>query len=149
MAALDHSVTFLMKEISMLAREDFRRRAQHLGLTQTQWRLLFALSKSPGLKPGDLAERMEVHPVSITQIVDRLVKAGWVERQPHLTDRRAVTLHLTEKAHPLMDELCRIAEQTHQRAVAGLTPAQHKQLEQLLIQVKRNLSGADPEVASA
>lgn len=133
--------TRLLSETARLFREDFRRRAQHLGLTQPQWRVLLHLSMTPGLTQVALAEKLEVHAVTVTQIVDRLVKGGWVRRAPHETDRRAVSLHTTEAAEPVLDELNRIAQATREVALAGFSTDERKMLEALLSRVKHNFCG--------
>jgi len=130
-----------LSEVARLIRGDFKRRAQHLGLTQPQWRVLISLSKSPGINQATLAEILEVHPVTVTQIVDRLVKAGWVRRAPHASDRRAVSLHLTESAEPLLLELNEVANQVREAALAGLKKSERSQLESLLLRIKCNLIG--------
>lgn len=130
-----------LSEVARLIRGDFKRRAQHLGLTQPQWRVLISLSKWPGVNQVTLAEILEVHPVTVTQIVDRLVKAGWVRREPHASDRRAVSLHLTESAGPLLLDLNVVANQVREAALAGLDRSERSQLESLLLRIKRNLGG--------
>lgn len=131
-------VIALLSEVPRLIREDFRRRAQHLGLTQPQWRVLMQLNNEPGLKQATLAERLEVHPVTVTQIIDRLVAAGWVRRDRSETDRRAVSLYLTEAAQPILVELNSIATVTREDALAGLNKAQRAELENLLFHIKGN-----------
>ena len=82
--------TSLIVELARLIRKDFGERAEHLDLTQSQWRALYQISHHPGISQVKLAEKLEVHPVSVTQLVDRLVKSGWVIREPDPMDRRAV-----------------------------------------------------------
>ncbi|MEX1666673.1 MarR family winged helix-turn-helix transcriptional regulator [Zhongshania arctica] len=127
-----------LTETSRLVREDFRRRAQHLNLTQPQWLTLLKLSREPGINQACLAEHFDVNPVTVAQSVDRLVKAGLVLRERQEQDRRAVSLYLTDKAEPLLEELNGIAEQTRAIAFAGISAAEAKVLEELLLRVKNN-----------
>src|SRR5690606_13197392 len=128
MSALDpDSALLLLGDVALLIREEFRRSAQHLGLTQPQWRVLMQLSRAPGLNQRQLAERLEVHPVTINQIIDRLAAAGWVRRDPCPQDRRAVRLYLTEASGPMLVELNRIAEAVRAAALQGLDAAQRRQ----------------------
>ncbi|MDD3764421.1 MAG: MarR family transcriptional regulator [Nevskiales bacterium] len=135
------SLTFgsLVLDVGRLIRQDFRRRAQHLGLTQPQWSALAQLHYHPGLTQAALAERLDVHPVTVTQLLERLNKAGWIRREPHEQDRRALRVFLTASAEPLIAELARLGQQTRARAFDGLSTAEREQLETLLLRVKANL----------
>ncbi|AKH67737.1 transcriptional regulator [Spongiibacter sp. IMCC21906] len=133
----------LLIETARLVREDFRRRAQHLNLTQPQWRLLLILSREPGMNQAKLASWLEVHPVTVTQSVDRLVKAGWLRRERQENDRRAVSLFLTEQAEPILADLTEIAEHTRKVALAGFSAAERKQVEDMLERIKQNICAAN------
>lgn len=143
------TVGSLVLDLSRLIRQDFRRRAQHLGLTQPQWSALAQLHREPGLTQTALAERLEVHPVTVTQLLDRLEKAGWVRREAHATDRRAQCVYLTDATQPMLAELGRLAAQTRERALEGLSARERTQLEQLLSRMKNNLQKTDDAAASA
>lgn len=142
-ADIHSGVLPLLSETARLIREDFRRRAQHLGLTQPQWLVLMHLSRTPGLKQTTLAEKLEVHPVTVTQIIDRLVAAGWVRRERQKSDRRAVSLYLTDAVEPILGELSSIAALTREDALAGLDSKQRAELERLLLHIKGNLGASD------
>ncbi|MEQ1440113.1 MarR family transcriptional regulator [Fontimonas sp. SYSU GA230001] len=139
----------LVLDVGRLIRQDFRRRAQHLGLTQAQWSAIAQLHREPGLTQAALAERLEVHPVTVTQLLDRMEKAGWIRRTAHATDRRAQCVHLTESTEPVLAELARLAAQTRERALRGLSEGERRQFEQLLARVKNNLSSADADAQAA
>ena len=139
---LKSEVIPLLAENTRLVRANFRRRAQHLGLTQPQWRILLAISNYPGIMPSVLAEKLEVHPVTVTQSIDRLVKTGWILRKRQEEDRRTCNLFLTDQAEPILGELNLIAKQTHATAMAEFAEAEIKQLEDLLQRMKKNLSRA-------
>lgn len=128
-----------LADVARLVREDFRRRAQHVGLTQPQWRALFFLSKSPGLNQAALARLLEVHPVTVTQLVERLVNAGWLVRETSAEDRRVVKLRLTEDAEPLLEELNRVGELTREATLAGFSNIERRQLDAMLARIKHNL----------
>lgn len=129
-----------LAETSRVVREEFRRRAQHLNLTQPQWLTLLKLSREPGINQACLAGHLEVNPVTVTQNIDRLVKAGLVLRERQEGDRRAVSLFLTDKAKPLLDELNEIAEDVRALAFDGFSLAEAKLLEDMLVRVKKNFS---------
>lgn len=130
----------LLAENTRLVREHFRRQAQHLGLTQPQWRILWFVSLDPGINLSTLAEKLEVHPVTVTQGIDRLVKGGWILRERQEKDRRTCTLSLTGQAEPLLGELDLIAKQTAASALAGFKPSEIAELESLLQRMKQNLN---------
>ncbi|WP_020650629.1 MarR family winged helix-turn-helix transcriptional regulator [Solimonas variicoloris] len=133
----------LLLEVGRLYREDFRRRAKHLKLTQSQTAALACLAKQPGLTQIGLAAKMEIHPVTVTQLIDRLQRAGWVRREVHEDDRRAFRLYVTDKADPILSEVWKIAAEAREHAFRGLSVDEREQLHALLNQVKSNLAGPD------
>ncbi len=134
----------LVLDVGRLIRQDFRRRAQHLNLTQAQWAALMHLSREPGLTQTELADRLEVHPVTVTQLLDRLGKAGWITRKAHISDRRAQCVHLTKASDALIEEMRRLGTQTREIALKGLNAEERKQFENLLLRVKANISTSEP-----
>lgn len=135
------TVTSLLMEVSRLVRARFREQAQDWELTQPQWLALAHLNKTPGLTQSELAERLEVSKVTVTQLVDRLEKSGWLRREAHESDRRATRLQLTAKAEPVTAELWRVGAVVRGQALAGFSASEREQLESLLQRVKTNLSG--------
>jgi DNA-binding MarR family transcriptional regulator len=133
----------ILADTSRIVRMDFRRRAQHLNLTQPQWQTLLNLSREPGINQANLAEQLDVNPVTVAQSVDRLVKAGLVLRERRQQDRRAVSLFLTSKAEPLLEELNVIAAETRAVAFAGFSAAEAQLFEELLLRVKMNFCNTD------
>ena len=134
-----NTTTSLLLEIGRLHREAFKRRARHLKLTQSQTMAMAWISKQPGITQSGLAEKLEVHPVTVTQLVDRLQRAGWVRRETHADDRRAFCLYTTDKAEPILDELWKIAAEARAHALRGLSAAEQQQLDALLLRIKSNL----------
>lgn len=149
MTPIAWSPLLLNAEVARLAREDFRRRAAKLDLTQPQWQLLFHLSQSPGLTQVALAERLDVHPVTVTQALDRLGRAGWVRRERHAEDRRAFQVYLTDTAKPVITDLHRLSRRMNDVALAGLSAAERQQLTRFLQRIKENLMAARSEAVSA
>jgi len=134
----------LLHDTARLLRRDFNRRAQRLGLTQTQWQELCALSHNEGINQASLAELLEVQPITLGRLIDRLEVTGWVERRNHPTDRRAITLYLTSKAEPILNEMSKLAEETRNLALQGISEADRQQVMQVLEQVKANLLSNEP-----
>lgn len=138
----EQTVGLLLADISRLVRRDFAQRAQHLGLTPGQWRVLVYLSRNEGFTQAALAEVLEMQPISLARLLDRMVAAGWIERRNCPTDRRAYQLYLTPGSEPVMQQIRDIGIATRDRALAGLDARQRELLNDLLLQVKGNLSSA-------
>lgn len=140
-SSLDNlGVGFLLSESARLLRRSMNRRVQHLGLTQEQWRTLFQLSQAEGSTQVALADRLEMQPISLARILDKLQDNGWVERRPSPTDRRAFHLYLTPAADPLLEELTRIGRSIRDEALAGIDTADIQRLARILETMKDNLN---------
>jgi len=129
----------LLHDTARLLRRDFNRRAQKLGLTQTQWQALCVLSRNEGINQATLADLLEVQPITLGRLIDRLEATSWVERRDHPTDRRSVTLYLTPKAEPILNEMSKLAEETSKLALEGVSEADRHQVMEVLEHIKHNL----------
>src|ERR1041384_3092699 len=96
---------FVLNDVARLLRTYADQRARRLGITRAQWAVMARLEHQEGLKQSELAEMLDLHPITLTRLVDRLCANGMVERRPDPNDRRAKRLHLTPLARPLMDRL--------------------------------------------
>ena len=132
-----------LAETSRTLRRHFDRRASVLGVTTAQWRALAWLGHEPGLKQVELAERLDVEPITAGRIIDRLEDSGLVERQPDPVDRRVWRLELTEKAMPIFERLGSIAEEMAEQAFEGLTMEQIEETRARLARIRENVSRAD------
>jgi DNA-binding MarR family transcriptional regulator len=101
----DEAVAVLLRENGHLSRQLFRRRMADLGLTAAEARALRYVGAHPGIVQGRLAELLEVQPIALTRVVDRLAADGQVERRLSSTDRRVRLLHLTPKGRALARRL--------------------------------------------
>jgi MarR family transcriptional regulator, transcriptional regulator for hemolysin len=104
----DRNLGFLVCDISRLVRRMFNSRARNTGLTQPQWQAMFTISHNPGINQVSLADLLEIHPITLTQQLDRMQAAGWVERRPDPNDRRATCLFITTKGKPVLEKLLAI-----------------------------------------
>ena len=137
----EQSLGFLLFVVLRLLRRNFGRRVQ---LTQVQWRALAYLSLNEGINQAGLADLLEVRPITVARLIDRMQKAGWVERRRDPGDRRAVRLHLTTKAGPLLETMKRLNTETLKQALAGLSRAERAQLIATLNTIKNNLLAVEP-----
>jgi DNA-binding MarR family transcriptional regulator len=131
-------------ETAHALRRAFDRRAAALGVTRAQWRVLVKLSRKPGLRQVELADMLDVEPITLCRIIDRLEEAELVERQRDPDDRRAWKLELTGKAAPLVEKLRLIAAELHSQAFAGLTDADIMMLRQMLETIRSNVAVREP-----
>ncbi|MGZ2425698.1 DNA-binding MarR family transcriptional regulator [Rhizobium laguerreae] len=91
---------FLLHDVARLLRKRFEQRAKCLGLTRSQWQTLAYLSNNEGIHQGGLAEILEVEPITLVRILDKLAERGLIERRQHPTDRRIWMLYMRDEAHP-------------------------------------------------
>ena len=140
---LKRSFGFLMHDVSRLMRKSFDRRASAIGLTRSQWRVLAHLSRNEGVKQAGLAEILEIKPITLARLLDRLGANGWVERRPDPNDKRARRLFLTDKARPILIELREVALSVREEALSGFDAVEQDRLIDQLRAVKENLLSAD------
>lgn len=137
---MEENAAFLMADAARLFRRAFNARARELGLTGQQWRVLVVIRRNPGLRQSVAAEMLEVEPITLSRMVDRLADAGMVERRADPTDRRAWSLYLRAAAEPLMDRMRAMAEALTDDALEGFTAAERQQLVRLAERYRANLS---------
>lgn len=130
---------FLLHDVARLLRKRFEQQARDLGLTRSQWQVLAYLSRNEGIHQGGLAELLEVEPITLGRIVDKLQAAGLVDRRPHAKDRRIWLLFLTELARPKLTEIWSIGDITRAEALVGISADEHTQLLNTLEHMKANL----------
>jgi MarR family transcriptional regulator, transcriptional regulator for hemolysin len=140
---------FLLKGVSRLYTRRFEERAQALSLTLPQCKALAYLARNEGVSQARLAELIDVDPMSLVRILDRMQADGWVERRSDPEDRRARTLWLTQKAKPLVDEIWRLASETRAETLQGLAAREREVLMELLERVHSNLLALRPLAAAA
>jgi MarR family transcriptional regulator for hemolysin len=92
-------------ESSRLLRNYIDHRAKSRGTTRAQWIVLARLRQQEGLSQVDLADVLELQPISLVRLLDRLVEHGLLERRPDPRDRRANRLFLTRSGRQLVDDL--------------------------------------------
>lgn len=140
--SLQDSFGFLVHDVARLMRWHFDRRAQELGLTRAQWSVLMHLLRNDGAQQKCLAELLDIAPISLSGLLDRLERDGWVERHDDPDDRRAKRVHLTPKVEPVMESLLALGGQVREGALKGLSSGEREQLNALLQRVRRNLGEA-------
>lgn len=140
---MENSLGYLISDLARLMRKRFDEESRDLGVTNSQWRVIFNVFRQPGINQGSLAELMEVEPITTCRMVDRLETAGLVERRRDPNDRRAWQIHLTDAAMPLIDKLKERAAALNAVALAGLGERDQAELVRMLYVIRRNIS-SDP-----
>jgi MarR family transcriptional regulator, transcriptional regulator for hemolysin len=133
---------FLVHDVARLMRKRFEQHARGQGLTRSQWQVLAYLSRHEGISQTGLADLLDVEPITLSRIVDRLVETGFVDRMPHATDRRVWCLRLTEAARPKLKQLRELGETTRHETLAGVPEADRQRLIETLLALRSNLSVA-------
>ncbi len=137
---LTRSLGFLLADVSRLVRRRFDSRANALGLTRAQWRVLAQLRRREGINQTALAEIMEMEPISLGRHIDRLVEKNFVERRADPRDRRAWRLYLKPEVQPILDRLRGMSTITRKEALQGISPEESERLIDLLIKIKSNMT---------
>jgi DNA-binding MarR family transcriptional regulator len=135
---------FEIGETAHALRKAFDRRAVGLGVTRAQWKVLFRLTRKPGLRQIELADMLDIEPITLSRIVDRLEEAALVERVADPADRRAWRLHVTAKGQPLVEKLHGLADEMIAEAFAGIDPKDIQITREVLGKVRENASRAVP-----
>jgi DNA-binding MarR family transcriptional regulator len=134
-------IGYLLADNSRLARWAFDQQVREIGVTGPQARLLLNLNRRPGENQGFYAEQLEVEPITLCRMVDRLEEAGMVERRRDPADRRAWQLHLTEKSQKVVAKLQQSVDSLVDDMLCGLTLQEREEFARLLKTVGTNLSG--------
>jgi len=136
------TLPFEIGETAHALRKAFDRRAVGLGVTRAQWKVLFRLERKPGLRQIELADMLDIEPITLSRIVDRLEESDLVQRVADPSDRRAWRLHVTAKARPLVETLRAVADEMVADAFAGIAPKDIEITRQVLGRVRENASRA-------
>jgi MarR family transcriptional regulator, transcriptional regulator for hemolysin len=140
-ATMDNVPTlgFLLHDVARLLRKRFEQNARGSGLTRSQWQVLAYLSQNDGINQSGLAELLDVEPITLGRIIDKLEACGLVERSPHPSDRRIHLLHLTPAAGPKLTQLHRLGDITRAEALAGVSESHRDRLLKTLQILRANL----------
>jgi len=136
------TLPFEVGETAHALRKAFDRRAVGLGVTRAQWKVLFKLTRCPGMRQIELADMLDIEPITLSRIIDRLEEAGLVERAADPADRRAWRLHVTAKAQPLVEKLQGVGAKLVEQAFAEIDQAEIEITRRVLARVRENAGRA-------
>lgn len=132
----------MLADLLRLLRANLYPPARAQSLTPQLHRLLLAAHRRPGCRQVELAGWLDLSPVTVGRMLDRLEQQGLVRRQSHPTDRRATRIHVEAKALPIVRRLDDQLAKAHERALAGMTSEEREALMAGLRRVHENLSTA-------
>lgn len=130
----------MLGDTSRLMRRSFDARARGIGVTRPQWQVLTTLLRHEGVNQGGLAELLDVEPITVCRMVDRLQEANLVERRADPADRRSWRLFLTPKAHELVTQLRPLVSDLIEDALEGVSEAEQAALRDTLERIRQNLA---------
>ncbi|KUJ83582.1 MarR family transcriptional regulator [Microbulbifer flavimaris] len=132
-------MSFELHSAAHLLRRNFDRRARAHGLSRSRWQVLWHLAREQGQKQAELAERLDVAPISLARQLDKLQEEGLVERRQDPADRRCFRIFLTETSKPALEVLRGLARETRSQALEGFSLVEVEQLQRLLGKLRENL----------
>lgn len=142
---------FLVNDITRLLKRHFERRARETGLpiTRRQAAILLYVSRHEGVSQAEVATQLDIEPIALVRMLDKLSEEGLVERRAHPTDRRVRTLWLTASAHPVIERILRINQAIRAEAFDGFPLKARDAFIETLARIKKNLGGDDGSQAPA
>jgi MarR family transcriptional regulator, transcriptional regulator for hemolysin len=140
--SINREFAFILNDVARMLRTYADHKAGQLGITRAQWVLLARLERFEGLKQSELAEMLDLQPITVTRLLDRLSNNGLIERRADPTDRRAKRLFLTPAAKPLLEQLAELGEQLMTTALHGVERDSVERMIGQLATVKENLRQA-------
>jgi MarR family transcriptional regulator for hemolysin len=142
---------FVIHEVARLLRRRFeqRLRSTGVGLTRAQAAALIHLAARGPCNQACLAQSMDIEPISLVRLLDRLGELELIVRKPDPRDRRAHVVELTEKAGPMLERIFALADEVYGEAHAGLPSADVDRMLNQLNAIKANLLESTAEPAAA
>ena len=140
--SLNREFSFSISDVARMIRTYADHKARQFGITRAQWVVLVRLDRFEGLKQSELADMLDLQPITLTRLLDRLSAGGLIERRADPNDRRANRLYLTPAARPLLERLGDLGEQLMTTALAGVDRDSIERMVAQLATVKENLRQA-------
>jgi len=132
----------MLNDVARMLRTYADQKAAQFGITRAQWVVLARVDRSEGLKQSELADVLDLQPISLTRLLDKLCESGLIERRADPIDRRAKRLFLTPAAGPLLEKLGDLGEELMGTALSGVDRESVQHMIEKLGVVKENLREA-------
>jgi MarR family transcriptional regulator for hemolysin len=139
---LRREALFLVLDVARAMRTYIDQRAREHGMTRAQWGVLARLERHEGMTQAEMAEALEIQPISLVRLIDRLCLHGLLERRPHPSDRRANRLFLTDKGRARLAQLVPVGRAVAGEVLANLDEPEVADLLQKLLLIRDNIRHA-------
>jgi DNA-binding MarR family transcriptional regulator len=133
------SIDFLLAQVCRLHFSRARTLLEEFGLFRGQPPLLFALWEEEGRTHSELAEHLHVQPATITKMIKRMERTGFVERRQDTEDQRVSRVYLTDAGRDIRDAVEGVLRELEEQTFAGFSSEEHALLNQFLLRVRDNL----------
>jgi MarR family transcriptional regulator for hemolysin len=133
---------FTIMDVARLLKTYADQRARQFGISRAQWAVLMRIDRNEGLKQSELAEMLDLQPITLTRLLDRLADNGLIERRADPNDRRANRLYLKSAAKPLLGRLADLGADMMETVLDGVSSASIERMLKELSLVKDNLRSA-------
>ena len=140
--SVDMNFLFTLGELHRLVRAYADKQAARYGMPRAQWAVLAKVERYEGLKQSELADMMDMQPITLTRLIDKLCDNGWIERRSDDNDRRVNRLYLRKAARPLLAKLAELRSELTATALQGINPADAQRMLTQLESVKENVRNA-------
>ena len=137
--SLHRDLVLLMSDLARMVRTLADARARDHGMTRAQWMILVRLDRQPGMSQNELAALIEVEPITVGRLIDRLERRGMVKRCADPSDRRIWRLRPTEAARPMLREIMKARAEINDILIAGLAKKDLETVVDCLLQMKTNV----------
>jgi DNA-binding MarR family transcriptional regulator len=135
-------IMFQLLDVARATRTFIDQRAREHAMTRAQWGVLVRLERQEGMTQAEMAEQMELQPISLVRLIDRLCQQDLVERRPHPSDRRANRLYLTQKGRTVLARMTPLGEAIVCEVFDSVAESEMAALLNSLLRIKENIRDA-------
>ena len=139
---LKREFAFTIMDVARLLKTYADQRARQFGVSRAQWAVLMRIERNEGLKQSELAEMLDLQPITLTRLLDRLADNGLIERRADPNDRRANRLYLKPAAKPLLGRLADLGADMMETVLEGISLTSTERMLKELSALKDNLRSA-------
>jgi len=147
--SISREIAITIIDVARMLKTYADQRARQFGISRAQWTVLMRLDRFEGLKQSELAEVLDLAPISLTRLLDRRAEHGLIERRADPNDRRANRLYLTPAARPLLKQLSALGEDMMETVLDTIDETARDRLLKDLDAIKNNLRTAIARNGSA
>ena len=140
--SVDMNFLFTLGEVTRMVRAWADREAARYGITRAQWAVLSKVERSEGMKQSELAELLEMQPITLTRLIDKLCDSDWIERRNDASDRRVKRLYLKKAGRSLLGKMSGLKSELTANALEGINAADAHRLLTQLESIKENVRNA-------